>query len=320
MLRTSVLHADGRVERDVPVTEAYRLPEGSTAWVDMEEPTAEELELLRKRWSFHPLAVEDCVHHQRLSKIERYPTHGFVVFHALDRSTPDVPLDTIAVRVFIRPGMIVTVHPKGSGALEHVWDALKLYPERVGSTSERLMHAVLDAIVDDFMKLLYEYEERVDELEDRAGRAHDRRLVHDLVRMRRDLLFVRRIVLPQREVVRRFIDADDTTFTPEGRVYFRDVLDHIEVIHDTTNLLLEVCNGALQVRAEAVNERLNQVMKYLAVVSTLLLPMTVISGAFGMNFKEIPLADHVHGFGYAILMMLVSALALLVVFRVRRWF
>lgn len=320
MIRTSVLHSDGRVERDVPVTEAYRPPEGSTAWVDMEEPTAEELQLLSERWKFHSLAVEDCIHRQRLSKFERYPTHGFIVFHGLDRSTPDVPLDTIAVRVFLRPGLVVSVHPKGSGALEHVWDVLKLYPERVGSTAERLVHAIMDAIVDDFMRLLYDLEERVDLLEERAYQAGDRAIAGDLVRMRRDLLYVRRVVLPQREVVRRFIDTEDTTFTSEGRVYFRDVLDHIEVIHDTTNLLLEVCNGALQIRSEIINARLNTVMKYLAVVSTMLLPMTVISGAFGMNFDVIPLSHDPHGFGYAVGMMLVSALALLVVFRVRRWF
>ena len=87
-----------------------------------------------------------------------------------------------------------------------------------------------------------------------------------------------------------------------------------------TALLLDICNGALQVHNNAVNERLNQVMKYMAIVSTLMLPMTVISGTFGMNFDVIPISHHGYGFWMAVGLMLASAAALLAIFRARRWF
>lgn len=320
MLRTCVFLPDGTVDRDCPVTESYEPPAGALAWVDMEEPTQEELALLAGRWHFHPLAVEDCVHPQRLSKFERFPTHGFLVFHALDPSTEDEALDTMGVRVFLRAGLVVTVHPRPLPAIDRTWHDAKIWPERFARSAEWLVHVIVDGIVDDFTRLLYTFEDRVDALEARATSLHNRRLVPDMVRVRRDLLMVRRIVLPQREVVRRFCDADDPDFGPDVRVYFRDVLDHVEVVHDTTSLLLDICNGALQIHADMVNERLNQVMKYMAIVSTLLLPMTVISGAFGMNFVQIPLSAHPHGFTIALVLMLASASVLLVLFRIRRWF
>jgi magnesium transporter len=160
----------------------------------------------------------------------------------------------------------------------------------------------------------------VDALEDKAT-AHDQvGLVEDLVWVRRDILTLRRLSLPQIELVRRFVDADATDLGGGAPIYFRDVLDHLTIIQEHTGLLLEVCNGALQVHTNAVNERLNQVMKYMAIVSTLLLPMTVISGTFGMNFDVIPISHQVYGFWIAVGMMVGSAAFLLAVFRARRWF
>lgn len=320
MIRTCVFLPGGKVERDVPVTSAYEPPTGGVAWVDMEAPSAEELALLLTKWRFHPLAVEDCEHPQRLSKIDRYPSHTFLVFHALDKTTPNVPLDTLAVRIFLREGLVVTVRPRPCQAMERVWADTRQWPERFGRSAAALVHVLVDAMVDELTQLLYTYEERVDALQARAIKVADRRLVPDLVKVRHDLLLVRRMVLPQREVLRRFTDADDAGFPTEVRIYFRDVLDHADVVHDTANLLLDMCTGTAQIHADIVNERLNQVMKYMAIVSTLLLPMTVISGAFGMNFAHIPMSAEPNGFGYALLMMVGSALALLTVFRLRRWF
>lgn len=113
------------------------------------------------------------------------------------------------------------------------------------------------------------------------------------------------------------MDSPDTD--ENSRIYYRDVLDHIDAVYDTTGLLLEVCAGTLQLHSNRANERLNAVMKYLAIVSTLMLPMTVISGVFGMNFDVIPGAHHQAGFWSAIGLMVASALALIFWFRHRRW-
>jgi magnesium transporter len=319
MLRTHLLHDDGRVEASASL-ETVRVPQAhATVWVDLLAPTPEEIALLADRWQFHPLAIEDVTHHQKRSKYERYPTHGFLVTQALDRNTPEDPLDTVPISVFLRPGLVVSVRPREIAAVDVVFHALATFPEKVGSSAERIVHALLDAVIDEYTTTLYTFEDRVDELEAHATGSSREGLVEDLVRVRRDLLMLRRLTLPQIELVRRFVDVDNGE--AEGaRIYFRDVLDHLQIILEATGLLLEVCNGALQVHANAVNERLNQVMKYMAIVGTLLLPMTVISGAFGMNFTDIPLAGHPHAFWLALAMMLVCAGILLAIFRARRWF
>lgn len=319
MIRTHILHDDGRVEGNALIDVACAPPPNCTVWVDMLAPTPEELLLLTERWQFHPLAVEDVSHLQKRSKYERYPNHGFVVTQALDRTTPSDPLDTVPISVFLRPGLVVSVRPKEIAAVEVVFHALATYPERVGPHADRILHAIVDAVIDEYTATLYQFEARVDALEEHAMRSHRRTLVADLVRVRRDILMLRRMTLPQIELVRRFVDAGNGDLGG-GSIYFRDVLDHLTHIQEQTSLLLDICNGALQVHSNASNERLNQVMKYLAIVSTLALPMTVISGIFGMNFDVIPIAHHGYGFWVAVLMMLGSAVFLLTIFRVRRWF
>ena len=319
MIRTHILHDDGRVEGNASIDTACEPPVRATVWVDMLAPTPEELALLSERWRFHPLAVEDVTHAQKRSKYERYPDHAFVVTQALDGVTDDL-LDTVPVSVFLRPGLVVSVRPREIAAVEAVFDVLAHFPERVGTHADRILHAIIDAVADEYTHALYTLEARVDALEDKAT-AHDQvGLVEDLVWVRRDILTLRRLSLPQIELVRRFVDADATDLGGGAPIYFRDVLDHLTIIQEHTGLLLEVCNGALQVHTNAVNERLNQVMKYMAIVSTLLLPMTVISGTFGMNFDVIPISHQVYGFWIAVGMMVGSAAFLLAVFRARRWF
>lgn len=316
MVRIHLLR-DGEVQLDVRLSLVDLRPDMGV-WVDIESPTAEDLALLGARFGFHPLAIEDCVHPQKRAKFERFPSHGFLVLQPLDRSTPADPLDTVGFCVFVRPDAVVSVRQGQVYTTESVVKHFGTWPQHVGNTGERVVHALIDHMIDEYTEVLWELEERVDALEARAGVLQEG-VMDECVRVRRDLLTLRRIALPQRDVVRRFVDAD-AEISPDARMYFRDVLDHVEFVHDETNLLLDVVNGAMQLQASVIDNRMNAVMKYMAVVSTILLPMTVISGAFGMNFDVIPWSHVTWGFWAAVSAMLTSAAALLVFFRWRRWF
>lgn len=319
MIRAHVIHGDGQVRCGVPLAETLNPGAADAVWIDIESPGPDDLALLTDHFRFHPLAVEDCVHEQRRAKLERYHTHGFVVLCALDRTTRQDLLDTTPVCVFVRPRLVVSVRQKRITAVERVLHIVEHEPERVGNTTERVLHAIVDAVVDEFTPLIEDWEDRIDQLSERAGQPGDEGLMDELVALRRELLVVRRIILPHVEVVRRLVDEDAPEVSNEYRVYFRDVLDHAMVVSETTTLLLEVANGSISVQANAVNERINEVMKFLAIVSTLLLPWTVVSGIFGMNFDVIPLSHQPLGFFVALSGMGLWTMLLLYFFRLRGW-
>lgn len=332
MLTAHLLHADGRIEFDVNHALALQAPAETTVWVDLTWVEALEsdtdklprngrddaaLELLKTHWAFHPLAIEDSIVRQLRAKYERYPTHDFMVTLALDHST-SAALDTIPVCIFIRQRLVVTVRPGPVKALDTVKRRLQ-EDVRAVYNLDRLVHLILDAAVDEFMPLLDSYEDELDRLENCAHTDTSPQVMEDLVRIRRNLLNIRRILAPFQEVIRRYTDRDHGDMSPECRLQFRDVQDHILVLQDVVAIRLEICNGAIQSHTNATSERLNQVMKYLAVVSTMGLPMTVVSGVFGMNFDVIPIAHHAWGFFIALFLMFGSAFALVGWFRWRRW-
>lgn len=316
MLHTHVLHADGHVQVQDGIGLARCAPEGATVWVDVVATSEVGLAQFPAEWRFHQLALEDCIHPQRRAKYERYPNHLFLVLQALDTHTKDA-VDTVAVRVFVRDGLVVTVRNGPCSALDRVEKLLIEDRERVGDGADRIVHAIVDAVVDEFVKLLEEWEDRVDHLGPVAAEEDDRSAVHAIVSMRRDLAIMRRTILAQKEVVQRLKDGLEEK--DPRRLYFQDVLDHVDATLDTAGLLAESCTAALQLRSDRINEGLNRVMKYLAIVSTLMLPMTVVSGVFGMNFDVIPTAHAPAGFYGAIGLMLASALVLVAWFRWKRW-
>lgn len=292
-------------------------PPSGVVWVDLVAPTRDELALIGSTWAFHPLALEDCVNPQRRAKYERYADFGFIVALALEKSTEEL-LDTVAVRIFVRGPLVITVHPKPIDPIDRVERHVYDRGRPMGCATERIIHAVLDAIIDEYNPLLDAYEETLDEMERTVAGNPSAELLERLIDIRRDLILMRRMFLPHEEVVRRLMDSPETS--DENRLYYRDVLDHLMVVGDTVALLLETANGAIAIHTNAANDRLNRVMKYLAVISTLMLPMTVISGIFGMNFDVIPITHQVYGFWTAIGMMTLSATVLLLWFRVKRWF
>ena len=318
MMRCHLFMGTNPIQCDVTLEEGLAAPEHSNLWVDIVDPQEGDLDLLRNRFHFHHLAIEDSHNEQRRSKYERYATHNFVVINALDRSTEHDLLDLVAICMFVRPRLLVTVRPKSVQAVDRVLDQIHQDPDAGVHTTERLLHAIIDAVVDEFLPLLDAYEEELGQLQRRIGETGDA-VPGRLVDIRRELLVIRRIILPHLEVVRRLTDPDTTDISPEIRLYFRDVLDHAMIVNDTDALLLEVVNGALQLRSNMVNERLNEVMKFLTITSVVMLPWTVISGIFGMNFDIIPIAHQRYGFYVAVLAMLGTGAGLLWYFRRKGW-
>lgn len=315
MYTAHVLCADRTIRCAVPLEEALAAGEGASVWVDIEGPDTRDLALLAETFGFHPLAIEDTHHLQKRAKFERFPTHEFLVLTALDRLTRDDLFDVVPVCVFIRARLVVTVRPKRVTAVERVVNALRGDPGRVGNTVDRVIHALADAVVDELTPLLDDLEDQLDRLSD--GHPTGPSLLNQLLQARRQLLLLRRLILPEIEVLRRLLDRE--TEDAETRAFFRDVLDHLLSVSDETQLLLDLANGAISAHANAVNERTNEVMKVLAIASTLALPFTVCSGIYGMNFERIPGAAIPWGFGVAVGSMVAAAALLVVYFRVKRW-
>jgi magnesium transporter len=314
--RLLVRHPDGRIE-ERPPQELSELRDRTT-WLDIADPQDRDLDLIADELHLHPLAIEDTRRRHERPKIDQYDTHYFIVAYALEEPEPDVVADK-EISIFLAPNVVVTVH---EGELSARQAVEKRFREGRLDTCGLLLHALLDTIVDQYFDIVDAFGDRIELLEslildERAQSATAS--VHELFRLKRDLLRIRQRVSPEREVLAVLVRGDIRELREEGRrAYFQDVYDHILRVIDEIDTFREITSNVIDAHLASASNRLNEIVKVLTSVATILLVVTLVTSFFGMNFELIPFGSSGLFWG-AMVAMLVSTGALAVYFRRRGW-
>jgi len=272
-----------RLLEDSPVTaEGLR-------WVDLESPTEEEFQLLEHGFKFHPLAVEDCRHLDQRSKVEEYDDHLFVVLHVYTHAPQDPSaLILHELHAFLRKGLLVTVHDEPVDAVNHVWTrALK------GDASgclgpAALYHNVADAMVDQMVPVVEALDDRVDSITEMLFGKPSTKHLEEILKAKRAVGELRRLTGGAREVLGLLARGQYPIVSVQEAVYFRNVLDHLHNISQQVDLARDHVTDARDLHLNAQSYRTNEIVKRLSILATLGLPLTVITGFFGMNFTMLP--------------------------------
>jgi magnesium transporter len=247
-------------------------------WVDVLGPTAKDLSALATRFDLHPLAVEDAAHSQRRAKLDVYPSGLFLVWITPTRRRGDT-VSSHELDVFIGQNHLVTIHGEPSKAIEAVC-AEPLRTLKGGP--DWTLHSIIDQSVDSVLPLVDSVGEELEAVEERMLSAPRQEDLLDLHRIRRQLLRLHRIVAPERDVIRGVARERDVVSEDAYR-YFQDVGDHLARVQDSIETYQDVAASVMDVYLSAQNNRMNEIMKQLTVVATIFMPLTLLSGIYGMN-------------------------------------
>jgi magnesium transporter len=287
-------------------------------WLDIADPQSRDLELAANELGLHPLAVEDAQQRHERPKIDQYEDHYFIVFYALEETSPDVVRE-IEVSIFVKHNAIVTVH-EGEFAVRVAVE--KRFREGKLQTTGLLLHALLDTMVDGYFKVIDGLGDRVELLEQLVvgGDARDYDTsIRELFVLKRDLLRIRHLIAPERDVLAVLVRGDIQDLRETGRrAYFQDVYDHITRVIDEIDTFRELTSNVIDAHLASVSNRLNEVMKILTSVATVLLVLTVVTGFFGQNWAFIPYGS-IELFWASMLIMLGLGLAVAYYFRRKGW-
>jgi magnesium transporter len=314
--RLLVKQSDGVHER--PPADLSEL-RGSPAWLDIAAPDESEMALIAEELGLHPLAVEDARERHERPKADAYDRYYFITFSALAVDSPST-LRTEVFSIFAFMDVIVTVR---SGDWPARAEVEKRWRDGRLPSAGMLLHALLDTTVDGYFPIVDDYGERADVLEavilqDVKGDAL-RSSLADLFLLKRDLLRVRKLVAPEREVLQVLSRGDVECYGPEERRYFQDVYDHVVRVTDEIDTLRDLVSNIVDANLAAVSNRLNEVMKVLTAVATILFVMTIVTSFFGQNFTAFIPYDSVLVFWGSIAFTVVSAAALAIFFRRKGW-
>jgi magnesium transporter len=306
---------------DHPADQLSELRGEHPCWLDISNPQSEEFALVAKELELHPLAVEDAQHGHQRPKIDEYDTHYFIVFYALETPGPGV-VNYHEVSIFVAHNAIVTVH-QGDFVARRLVE--KRFVEGRLQTTGLLLHALLDTMVDQYFEVVDQFGERIELLEqfvaEEAGpnlhRAHAP--LRELFLVKRDLLQLRKTIAPERDVLQVLVRGDIRELRETGkRAYFQDVYDHILRVTDEIDTFRELTSNVIDAYLAAASNRLNEVMKVLTSIATVLLVLTVVTGFFGQNWDFIPYGS-VPLFWLSMAVTALIAVGLVMYFRRRGW-
>ena len=292
---------------------------GAMLWVDLMAPGEAERRLLSEVFSFHPLAVEDAVSALQFPKIETYPGYLYVVLHGIHAEPQHTQFATRDVDFFLGRNYLVTVHDGDSHSINTIREMCNRHEHILKEGPVSLMHRIVDRMIDNYRPVFEEIEARVGRLEEEAFAGHER-LSRRVMRLKRDVSSMRRVLVPQRDAIGRLARREFPMISDEMTYRFRDVYDHVVRLTEEAILFQDRITGIFEVNLSSVSNRLNQVMKLLTVMSTIFLPLTVLTGMWGMNITipHFPGGPDVQ-FWWILGLMIVICVAMLVFFRRNKW-
>jgi magnesium transporter len=288
-------------------------------WLDLTAPSEQEVERLREIFGFHPLAMEDALHFGQRPKLDHYGDYIFLVFYGAIDEEQQVRLQE--VQMFVSGKYLVTLHTDPLPALR---DQLTRLQGQLLHSEQFLLYRVFDALTDSFFPPLARMDDEIDELEASVLAGPTDAQLQRLFALKRTLVAMRKVVTPQRDLFARSIDqlAELPGLQLDERDYFRDVYDHLIRISDVIDSYRDLLSSTTDLYLSTVSNRQNEVMKQLAIVGTVFLPLSFITGFFGMNFGWLvgtAIAPTWTFFVLGIGSMLATCVLLLRFFRRRGW-
>lgn len=282
-------------------------------WVDITDPVPHDIEPLLEEWfRFHELATEDSLSATTQPKYDSFPRYDFLVFRGLSYDLDKHGLETRKLAAFLGKNFLVTIHKEALEGTDSVWTRLPMDRRLMQRGPDFLLYSILDVLVDSHFPVVEQIEERLDEIQEIIFKLPPSQTILDeVLHLKRDLNLLRRHTLPQRELFNQISRGDGNFVMQEQRIYFRDLYDHTFRIGETIDIERDQAATTMEAYLSVVANRTNDIMKFLTVFSTLLLPLNFIAGLYGMNFQHMPELRWHYGYPFALGLMLSIVLFLL---------
>lgn len=318
---TIFINRNGQTEQVKSIDRAWLNPSSNTyLWVDLAAPSIPELLILSDTFAFHPLSVEDARDELHYPKLEAYDGYLYAILHGIAFDAKDEGFGTHDVDFFIGPNYLVTVHDGRSRSIAELQENASRNVKVMGEGPMSLFHRIVDTMVDHYRPEISKLEDRLDELEEHVLNDPAPEVMREILSEKRRVAGLRRIINPQRDVVARLARREFVDISTDLSFRFRDVYDHLQRFSDDASIFQDRITAILEAYLTSVSNRMNEVMKVLTVVATVFMPLTLVSGIYGMNIHlpQFPGGDAAQFWWLSGLMLAVVVL-MLAYFRRNRW-
>jgi magnesium transporter len=298
-------------------------------WVDLENPTPEETKfVLEEVFHFHPLSIEDCINVSPSPKVDEYTPkeedkftpYLFMVIHAVDYSRKECVFATRELDFFLGKNFLVTYHNVPIRSIVVTEDQATRGAMHIARAPDRVAYNLLDSIVDNYKPALDELALQIAELEQEALQAPTKETLNKILQVKKEVLHLRQIIGPQREVLARFARGEFKQIRPHVVPYYRDVYNALFHISELAQTYADSLTGILQVYLNMSSNQTGEVVKLLTLITVITTPLMMVGTWYGMNFHDMPELSWKHGYWVAFVTVAISTGLTFWYFKKKKWF
>ena len=278
------------IQKDLPperFREVIQNPE-AVLWVDFISEPPEICQPILEEFGFHPLAIDDALQETHVPRLDDWGEYLYIVFNYMDMDLNGVDWEAQLdeLDVFLGKNYIVTHHDHRVTAVDDTWVVCDRDERNVQAGADHILYRIADNLMANYMPMVEKIDEAIDQIESQVFERPAPTTLEKLLEIKRVLVAMRRIISPQREVLNNLARDDYPVMDQKDRVFFRDIYDHLVRLHDLNESLRDLTGSVMDTYLSVINNRMNEVMKTLTVITTIFMPLTFVTGFFGMNFFE----------------------------------
>jgi magnesium transporter len=307
-----------------------------SVWIDLETNSREMVTELAAKFNLHELTIEDSLDRDHLPKLEDYGSYLFLIFRGLavrasdiaivsteeeeDRDHSEEEEFTSQVAMYLSEKFVITIRTQDIPWLEAVLRQVRQHPEKtLAMGPDAIAHRVIDVGIDRFERGLELFDKKIDSLEEAAIQGLEEFEMYEILDLKRELVALRQIARSQRAIILRLSNETSPIVEPERKRYFKDIDDQAVSLINTLDKLVDNIQGVRDAYFAMSNVRLGDTMRILAIITTILAPLNIMVGIYGMNFEVMPLLHNKNGFWMIVSSLLAITLIMLAYFRRKRW-
>lgn len=292
------------------------LKEDKVFWLDIIDPEEEDYNFLTEVLKVHPLAIDEIEGDYSLPKIINFPDSSFILWCSIDGEKRG---ELSRLYLVFSTNYLVSVHRGYVKVLDQVFSVCSRDATLFQQGTGMIVYTILDTTVDNYFLLIDRLSDEVDALEDEMFGEPTPAQVRKLFSLKREMLTLRKISAPEREIVNAILRRDLPFIQPAVEAYYEDLYDHLVRIIDLIDTLREIISGAMEIYLSTISNRLNVIMKTLTIIATIMMPLTLIVGIYGMNFRFMPELEWRYSYFVVLGVMVLIALGMLYWFRRQKW-
>lgn len=278
------------------------------------------IEEIGKLFNLHSLILEDIVDTDQRPKIKDFRDYIFIILKMLycDKKSNEMKVEQVSL--ILGKNYVISFQEREGDVFDFIRDRIRNNIGRIRKLgADYLVYSLMDAIVDNYFTIIEKLDEEIENLEDKVISQQNPANVQAIHKLKRDLIFLRKSVWPLREVISILERGESPLVLESTNLYLRDVYGHTIQVMDTVESLRDIISGILDIYLSSINTRMNEIMKVLTIIATIFIPLTFITGIYGMNFQYMPEIKWFWGYPLILSVMLIIGIVMVIFFKRKKW-